>query len=895
MKQNKKQTQKANAKDLKRRNTSKGFFRNIIEALKKYKDEVVTPQLKDIKSLLIYDKQYKYYVPISCFIGEDIILTKYNGFCTTFKITNYDLDYHENYLINRKTEMVENIIKRLPENYCIHYETQRKKLPKREFKERPFAPIPTQIAVRERFNLINTGEVFYKTEQYITISYVPPVERFKFLKQLLNPENTSDVKLKKAEDNFEKWFSQQITDFNNQVLTIMSAYSEHVLECRRLGRLETTKYLYNSINGLQPDKKFFTPPMGVRLDDLLIKIQPQNDVILKLENKYCKVISIKGYPDEIQTRVLKNLEDLPYEYRLIHRYIPLGKQESIKALKRARIYHSGKLKDLRQIMGSIGDTSGGGKENSKAREKMQESEDLESVILEDRFSFGYHTFNIILEDTNQDILRDHTIQVKNLINAAGFVAIEDNTNTLDSLAGCVPANMSENLRKTTITNENLISIVPLSDRFQGYAKHPHFSNDGEREESLMVTRSQYDLFDLNMHVGDIGHAFCIGRTGGGKSTFLNYIAMQSMKYKNAKVIYFDVGGSSIPLNIASGGVVYEFGKSKIGLQPFANIDPNNSTSISWAISYTELLISMNDPSLINVSNRTKIASAIASLADTPEKDRTITSLITYLQDDKLKDALRIYSKNGGVYGDFIDSNINSIKDSKFITFEMEHIMKDEKITTPILTFLINYIENVLVQQGEPVFIFFDECWLFLKNPLMANFLLNSLKTFRKKNASCILATQELNDVFKSDIGNTILSQCLTQIYLANEIALSKDKELYAKLNLNYKEIQTIANAQSKLEYFYKASDENGRGSGSILFQLRLTPLELAYVGRASKEHLSVIKAFKEKFKDDILQLNLAWFKYLIKYDQEHPHKYMLYNDDVNRVNGIFRKYKELHS
>ena len=41
--------------------------------------------------------------------------------------------------------------------------------------------------------------------------------------------------------------------------------------------------------------------------------------------------------------------------------------------------------------------------NQKAKEKMDEADALVSEVQEDAFSFGYHTFNIILEDTKKVI------------------------------------------------------------------------------------------------------------------------------------------------------------------------------------------------------------------------------------------------------------------------------------------------------------------------------------------------------------------------------------------------------------------------------------------------------------------------------------------------------------
>ena len=54
------------------------------------------------------------------------------------------------------------------------------------------------------------------------------------------------------------------------------------------------------------------------------------------------------------------------------------------------------------------------------------------------------------------------------------------------------------------------------------------------------------------------------------------------------------------------------------------------------------------------------------------------------------------------------------------------------------------------------------------------------------------------------------------------------------------------------------------------------------------------KKFKENFGDDIFSINVAWLKFLVKYDRENPvnGKAPLTDRDLQNVEGILMRYKE---
>ena len=110
---------------------------------------------------------------------------------------------------------------------------------------------------------------------------------------------------------------------------------------------------------------------------------------------------------------------------------------------------------------------------------------------------------------------------------------------------------------------------------------------------------------------------------------------------------------------------------------------------------------------------------------------------------------------------------------------------------------------------------------------------------RKNNCAVILATQSLNDIVNSTIMDAVLDSCETRILLPNPNALSDSmKGLYMQhLALNEQQVDIIAHAEKKREYYYACETMNAHR----LFSLALGPVALSFTGASGKEDLIRIR------------------------------------------------------
>ena len=61
----------------------------------------------------------------------------------------------------------------------------------------------------------------------------------------------------------------------------------------------------------------------------------------------------------------------------------------------------------------------------------------------------------------------------------------------------------------------------------------------------------------------------------------------------------------------------------------------------------------------------------------------------------------------------------------------------------------------------------DEAWRFIQNHTLRAYVQEALKTWRKRNAAMILATQTIDDFASSDLLRTVVESCPTKLLLAN--------------------------------------------------------------------------------------------------------------------------------
>src|SRR5690606_26180286 len=340
----------------------------------------------------------------------------------------------------------------------------------------------------------------------------------------------------------------------------------------------------------------------------------------------------------------------------------------------------------------------------------------------------------------------------------------------------------------------------------------------------------------------------------GKSTLLNVLALQWMKYPGARVIIFDKDRSARASTLAMGGVILEPGSdaAPLAFQPLRHVASGESRI--WA---AEFVLSLYGAQGVTTPPRLKqaVEEALDELdAKVPEL-RTLSTLVHILRSYDPEYALPLQPYCGdGVYAQIFDGADDQITAAHWLMVEMGHLMSmGAAVVVPALLYLLHRIEREFT--GAPTLVILDEAWRFLLDPTFAAGLHGWLKTLRKKNVFIVFATQEAADVASHPLlKSTIISACATTIFLADPKAADPAMaEHYGSgpdgkgLGLSPTEIDNLARMTQKRDYYYRSVE------GRRVFSLSLGPAQLAFAAMSGAHEQKVIDDIVATRPDEIVE------------------------------------------
>jgi type IV secretion system protein VirB4 len=408
---------------------------------------------------------------------------------------------------------------------------------------------------------------------------------------------------------------------------------------------------------------------------------------------------------------------------------------------------------------------------------------------------------------------------------AGFDPRLETINCTEAWLGSIPIHGWYDIRKPLVSTRNLADILPLTSIWPGLAVNPCPYYPPNTPALCYGVTTGGTPWRLNFHVSDTGHGLIEGPTGSGKSVAILNIVTNFRAVPDGQIFLFDKGYSAYVLTKALGGAHLDLGEEEVPLQPLARIDdPTDRMKLQVLL---EDWIALGNVKLAPPQSKA-LYRALNLLAEGPVEQRTITNLITQVQDAAVRDGLSPFSL-AGPQGRFLDADRDVLLDGDFVIFELETLMgMGAKVIVPVLTYLFHRIEQRL--DGRPTLIVIDEAWVMLANSTFGAKLEEWLRTLRKKNAAVILATQSLSEIASSPHRDVILESCPTKLYLPNAEARNpQTRELYHRFGLSDRQIDIIAGAAPKRDYYYVSP------LGRRLFQFALGPAALAFLGAGSKD------------------------------------------------------------
>jgi type IV secretion/conjugal transfer VirB4 family ATPase len=697
----------------------------------------------------------------------------------------------------------------------------------------------TRAIDEERRRYFNSLGTMYEGFFVLTVTYFPPVlAQAKFVELMFDDDNDAiDKKTRTA---------QILEQFRQDICAIESHLSA-VFKMERLrGRKVITeqglvhtednflRYVQFCVTGL--NHPVLLPSTPIYLDALIGGQECWGGVIPKIGRKFIQAVSIEGFPMESYPGILTQLAELPVEYRWNSRFIFMDSHEAAAHLEKFR-------KKWRQKVRGFFDqvfNTNSGHIDQDAASMVADAEAAIAEVNSGMTTAGYYTSVVILMDENREKLEVAARQIEKAIHNLGFVARVETINTMDAWLGSLPGHGVENVRRPIMNALNLADLLPVSSIWTGETTAPCPLYPPSSPALLHGVTTGYAPFRLNLHVRDLGHTILFGPTGNGKSTHLALLAAQLRRYPGMSIFAFDKGMSLYPLTKATGGSHFTVAGETDALSfcPLQFLE--SSSDRAWAMDWIDTMLALNGLTT-NPGQRNEIASAIINMHQTGS--HSLTDFVSSIQDKNIREALKQYTVEGA-QGHLLDAEADGLALTSFMTFEIEELMGlGEKYALPVLLYLFRRIERSL--HGQPAAIIIDEAWMMLGHEAFREKIREWLKVLRKSNCMVIMATQSLSDAARSGILDVIVESTATKIFLPNLFARDEDTAaLYRRMGLNNRQIDIIATAMPKRQYYYVS--EKGRR----LYDLALGPLALAFVGASDKDSIAAIQALEAKFGAD---------------------------------------------
>lgn len=435
--------------------------------------------------------------------------------------------------------------------------------------------------------------------------------------------------------------------------------------------------------------------------------------------------------------------------------------------------------------------------------RIQLAEDAQDALREltaERKRFGYYNLTLLCYGDTKADSNECARQTDKILRRNGFVSVRESLHLQSAWAGTIPGQWGEVVRWHFVNIANLADLAHYRTIHTGSDTNHYLTEEmkSHHPSLSMLTTELATPFYFNFHVGDLAHAFCVGPSRNGKSTFLNFLVSQFRKYPKVNTYIFDKDYSCyIPTLLQGGSYVDLFGEK----EPALKLNPlrfvTDKKHWAWIKNFIEILLTYRNIELTSEDDKT-IQTAIERLAEQGSYGHLRLSALSQYLDTRLSSELAIWCE-GGQFGKFFDNEEDEFNLSSFVAIEMGGLLGNAILAIAFLEYAFYSILQKL--DGTPTLIEIEECWFLLSFPHMADKVKDWLKTFAKKNAFLVMATQSLDDLQKSEIFSTIIDNMPTRIYLPNPNALA-NYDLYKKsFGLNDEQINRIRTATRKRNYY----------------------------------------------------------------------------------------------
>jgi type IV secretion system protein TrbE len=507
---------------------------------------------------------------------------------------------------------------------------------------------------------------------------------------------------------------------------------------------------------------------------------------LRLDDAYVRVVTLKEPPAQTFPHLFQALYEIPSNLILVNEWQRAGHGKVRREIHaRRRHFHNARVSLTNYVTETSTAPGDLLVDDSAAAVVRDLGACLTELTLQGRY-IGHYTMTVVLYDRDPVALERSVGACAKAFAAHDAQVTDERYNLLNAWLAVLPGNAAYNVRSMYLLNTNYADLSLLFAQDSGAETNPHLG----RESLAVVDTTQDTPYYMNLHVGDVGNPLVLGATGSGKSFFLNFLIAQLQRY-SPRTLIFDLGGSYDRLTAYFGGRALRIALDRPGftINPFclAPTPPN----LQFLFTFVKVLIQAGGQYAMTRADEQALYEQLETLYVLDPDQRRLFTLATILP-RLLAQQLQRWVQ-GGQYAGLFDHVEDTVTLASFQSVDFEGLDGVPQVLEPLLFYFLHratamVADPTLAGTGK-VFVL-DEAWRFLRDATIRAYVTEALKTWRKKNACVLLATQSSEDLQRSELLRVAIESCPTTCFLANP---QIDRAAYQDVfHLNEAEVNAIA-------------------------------------------------------------------------------------------------------
>src|SRR2546427_593203 len=352
-------------------------------------------------------------------IAPSVICTTNGALLTTFAIRGPDVDSLTDSALAARAEQLNHLFQRYGYGWCLHWDVQRH--PATAYPTSDWPNAVTRLLDAERAALFADAGQHFTSAYYLTLVMQTPRESQQQLWRWL---------YERAGDQVQADYREIVQGFEGEAEVLGGLLSSLFVEVHRLDDDATMSYLHRCCSTKR--HPVATPRAPVFLGHYLADEPLIGGEEPILGQQHLRVISVKTWPKGLWPGILHALDDLPLEYRLSLRWLPLDKSQALRETHRAQRRWLQKRKRLLTMLRE---------EVMKRESAMIEPEadggaadavETQAAVAGGQIGLGYLTLHIMVWDADRARVSEKVELVERTLNGENFTTLVETRHAVNA-------------------------------------------------------------------------------------------------------------------------------------------------------------------------------------------------------------------------------------------------------------------------------------------------------------------------------------------------------------------------------------------------------------------------------------------------------------------------------